>query len=174
MEFNKLVDFLSSRDSYVVILRGLSGSGKTTLANKLAAKLEKESKILSLDDFFTAETGEYRFDATKLQKAHDELLGRFLDELEEATPFIFVDSPAIRVFEIAPYVALASSYGHPHGIVTVHCDPWDAIRRNRKKITDTKILEQAQEMANQSFPTWWHRFEILNGNGNRSSKETLP
>ena len=58
----------------LILLRGLPGSGKTTLANiilQLPSNFNPE--ILSADDFFEGEDGEYNFDSTKIKEAHNYL-----------------------------------------------------------------------------------------------------
>lgn len=59
-----------------VILRGPSGSGKSTLAKRIIEDaLKKYGKeldfvVLSSDDFFLDERGEYKFSVRLLGKAH--------------------------------------------------------------------------------------------------------
>jgi len=47
------------------LVRGVSNSGKTTVAKQLA------SVCLAADDYFTDAFGNYNFDATKLNTAHE-------------------------------------------------------------------------------------------------------
>lgn len=62
----------------VIILRGTSGSGK----NFVADRLDLPNKVVvSADDYFTDEEGNYNFDADNLGNAHLQCKTRFLDAL---------------------------------------------------------------------------------------------
>lgn len=52
----------------LILIRGLPGSGKSTLAKQFASS-QLYTKHFEADMYFMKE-GEYRFDASKLQKAH--------------------------------------------------------------------------------------------------------
>ena len=52
----------------VVIIRGVSGSGKTTFARLIQ---DNYTEICCADDYFEDEEGNYNFDASKLNQAHE-------------------------------------------------------------------------------------------------------
>ncbi len=96
-------------------MRGIPGSGKTTRAKELALP----ENICSADDYFVdKETGEYKFQAHELGKAHQACLLKFVDlvhsyrrrELmtcgyEEFD--VVVDNTNLRKWEFDIYVKIA-------------------------------------------------------------------
>ena len=60
------MDNVNEAQGELILLRGLPGSGKTTLA-KIILQLRStdEPEVLSADDFFEGEEGDYNFDSTK-------------------------------------------------------------------------------------------------------------
>lgn len=119
----------------VYIMRGVSGSGKSTLANKLVGKT---GRIFSTDNYFVnAETGQYKFDPTKISENHSKNLNAFVTQLENSegtqTPLI-VDNTNMQQWEYAPYVEAARKYGWD--VEFAEIDP--------RKYTDADIKQLAK------------------------------
>lgn len=166
MEIKRLVEFLSEKERFALVLRGINGSGKTRLCSQIEASFAEQGKKIvriSVDNYFSR-GGKYLFDATRLNQAYDETFNQFLDSLDDPDiDLILVDNPNIRTHEISPYVTCASAFGVMNGVVTVHCDPQIACLRHGKKIQDSKIVDMHRELLAQEFPSRWHRFEVFNG-----------
>lgn len=88
------------------LIRGICGSGKSTFAKSLGI-----SHVEADMYFVDSETGEYKFDATKLKDAHEfcrkktELwMNKLLD--------IAVSNTFTQEWEMEPYYDLAKKYGY--------------------------------------------------------------
>lgn len=93
------------------ILRGLPGSGKSTLAKSLSNALTGH---IEADMFFVdKESGEYRFDPTKLEQAHKwckETVEKWMGP--HGLDTIIVSNTFNRERELTPYFELAEKYGY--------------------------------------------------------------
>lgn len=136
----------------LIILRGVSGSGKSTLAAELQYAFwcaDQTCSVFEADSYFYS-NGEYKFNAKELQKAHDWCLGcvdvamKFKD-----TNNIILSNTSTSEKEIAPYLALAESYGYTvvslvvenrHGNSSVHDVPQKTLERQARKIKDSLKL----------------------------------
>ena len=57
----------------LILLRGIPGSGKSTLGEIiLQCPGSSSPEVLSADNFFIDEKGDYNFDGSKLKQAHNE------------------------------------------------------------------------------------------------------
>lgn len=66
------MDRVNESQGELILLRGLPGSGKSTLAKViLQIRDSDEPEILSADDFFMDENGDYVFDSSKIKEAHN-------------------------------------------------------------------------------------------------------
>ncbi len=101
----------------LILLRGLPGSGKTTLAHIILehpAHLEQE--VLSIDDFFTNEYGEYNFDSTKLIEANAYCQFRCSERMREGKSRIVVANIFKEERDMEDYFMMAKKYKY-----RVHC-----------------------------------------------------
>ncbi|XP_022086198.1 uncharacterized protein LOC110976861 [Acanthaster planci] len=90
------------------LMRGCPGSGKSTLARTLVGN----GQILSTDDYFTREDGQYCFDITKLSEAHDWSHQRAKEAMESGVTPLVIDNTNIERWTMKPYVAMAVRYGY--------------------------------------------------------------
>lgn len=91
----------------MILMRGLPGSGKSTLAKKLAK--EFNAVIVSADDWFRSEDGQYIWDPSELRNAHKACKIR-VDDLLSAGVNVIVDNTNISEWEMAPYWGIAQLY----------------------------------------------------------------
>lgn len=89
----------------LIILRGATGSGKSTLAVRGLPGFV----CVSADDYFTDALGAYKFDGTKIQKAHDVCYQKVKRLLEEGKNVV-VDNTNIRLSELTRYFGLRATY----------------------------------------------------------------
>jgi predicted kinase len=92
------------------LLRGLPGSGKSTLAKSL------DGIHIETDQFFMV-GDEYRFDASKLNEAHNNCLTRvrahmYIYSSSERPQRLIVSNTFTREWEMKPYYDLAEKYGY--------------------------------------------------------------
>lgn len=87
------------------LIRGVSGSGKSYLAERLT------KANYSADDFFM-DDGEYKFDKSLIQEAHDYCQDEVRYAMEEKCPTIAVHNTFTRRWEMKPYYDLAKEYDY--------------------------------------------------------------
>ena len=92
----------------MVIVRGISGSGKSTLA----AELGKDGVILTTDDYFYDDKGNYNFDPKKLKHAHEWNQNRTEEVMQNGAPLVVIDNTNVKFWEMRFYVELAHKYGY--------------------------------------------------------------
>jgi predicted kinase len=94
----------------LILLRGLPGSGKSTLA-KLICNQHVEA------DMFFMEDGEYKFDPTKLKRAHEWCQNRVRVWMMSGYNVV-VSNTFTQEWEMEAYYKLAEQYGYQvHSIV---------------------------------------------------------
>ncbi len=133
----------------VIILRGISGSGKTTWI----AKNTPEAFVVSADHFFLDENNEYRYDATKLQEAHESCYRAFIEALTDKRPLIAVDNTNVALWEITPYNLAARAFGYDVEILTLSCPPELAISR-KQLVPENHVHRTAHRLTEETkrFP----------------------
>ena len=98
------------------IVRGLPGSGKSTFAEKLVGS---DFLVCEADKYFIdKETGEYKFDVSKIKDAHkycyDKVETYMKDSLVNDQWYrqIAVSNTFTQEWEMKPYFELAEKYGY--------------------------------------------------------------
>jgi uridine kinase len=84
----------------VYLIRGWSGSGKSTLALHLASALN--AVHCEADQYWYKPDGTYRFDATRLQAAHNYCYCKFLNALNNNSNVVVSDT-FIHLKDLRPY-----------------------------------------------------------------------
>jgi predicted kinase len=119
------------------LIRGVSGSGKTTFAETLDV-----SRVISADDYFVNDAGDYNFNPAKLKDAH-----AYCQRItEHAMRVLGVDLAVANTFtqewEMKPYFDLAEKYGYRvfsiivenrHGGESVHDVPIETLIKQRNR-----------------------------------------
>lgn len=120
------------------LLRGLPGSGKSTLAKSLGGEHFEA-------DMFFMKDGEYKFDGTKIKKAHEWCQAQTEHWMSVGRERIVVSNTFTEEWEMESYYKLAEKYGYRvyslivenrHGGESVHDVPAQAmdIMENRFEI----------------------------------------
>lgn len=127
----------------LILLRGLPGSGKTTLAHIILqhpAGLEQE--VLSADDFFENNEGEYNFDSTKIKEAHNYCQFRCSERMRQEKSRIVVANTFTQEWEMEEYFKMAERYNYRvhtivvenrHGNQNVHGVPEDKLQQMKER-----------------------------------------
>jgi predicted kinase len=136
-------------EKMLYIVRGIPGSGKSTFAKKLVGH---DFLVCEADKYFIdKETGEYKFDISKIKDAHkfcQDMVETYMKDSLLNDHFyteIAVSNTFTQEWELQPYYELAIKYGYyvtsiivenRHGGVNVHDCPEDKIElmRNRFEI----------------------------------------
>lgn len=141
----------------VTILVGIPGAGKSFAAKRLT----DEDLILSTDDFWIDDDGNYNFDPKRITEAHGWTFQRFLRALSAASadefPHIVIDNTNTTIAEIAPYYAAAQSFGADVKVLAILC-PWQvAAERQTHGLPGAKVYQMSLRLEEtlRSFPSWW-------------------
>jgi len=136
-------------EKMIYLVRGIPGSGKSTFAKKLVGD---DFLVCEADKYFIdKETGEYKFDVSKIKDAHkfcQDMVETYMKDSLLNDHFyteIAVSNTFTQEWELQPYYELAIKYGYyvtsiivenRHGGVNVHDCPEDKIElmRNRFEI----------------------------------------
>jgi predicted kinase len=119
----------------LILLRGLPGAGKSTLAKIILQIRETdEPEVLSADDFFINENGEYEFDSQKIKEAHQYCQFRCSERMRQQKVKIVVANTFTQEWEMKVYFDMAERYNYRvhtiivenrHGSENVHGVPKD-------------------------------------------------
>ncbi len=114
------------------IVRGVPGSGKSTFAKSLGCP------VFEADQYFVdSETGEYKFDPSKIKLAHNWCKLRVEHSMDDGLDKIGVSNTFTQEWEMESYFSLAENYGYSvfsiivenrHGGVNVHGVPEDKLQ----------------------------------------------
>jgi predicted kinase len=104
---------IKNENKNLILVRGLPGSGKTTFANLISAiDNGKKYPVISADDYFYDEDGNYNFDASKLGSAHGYCKYETQKQLKKGVKYVFVANTFTKKSEFGPYINLANQYGY--------------------------------------------------------------
>jgi len=137
------MDSANETQGELILLRGLPGSGKTTLA-KIILQLRStdEPEVLSADDFFEDNKGEYNFDPTKLKEAHNYCQFRCSERMRQQKAKIVVANTFTQEWEMDEYFKMAERYNYRvhtvivenrHGNENVHGVPEDKLQQMKNR-----------------------------------------
>lgn len=101
----------------MILIRGLPGSGKSTLAGILSEN--GKYPVFSIDDFFTDQSGNYKFEFDKNYLAYKVCLSGTEAAMKKNHHKIFVDNTFTMSWETEPYFKLAGKYNYRVFVVTV-------------------------------------------------------
>jgi len=142
----------------VVVLRGVPGSGKSTYI-KTNYPL---ASVCSADDFFLDKNGKYVWDPKKIDSAHSTCLRKFLHNLQSGLETVVVDNTNVRLWEIAPYVALAKAYGYEAKIIRINIPAKTAANRNVHGVPLATVNKMIKGFE-RALP-WWNE-EVIEAAG---------
>ena len=125
----------------LILVRGVSGSGKSTIA-----PMFENAVLVSTDDFFLDEYGEYIFDANSLVINHQfcQLAVRMM--MQDDEKLIVVHNTFTAVWEMDAYFDLAREHGYAvhtiivenrHGSKNVHDVPQDVVKAQKERFSVT-------------------------------------
>ena len=137
------MDTTQENQCELILLRGLPGSGKSTLAKTiLLVKYTTESDVLSADDFFINDRGDYEFDVPKIKEAHNYCQFRCSEKMRQQVKRIVVANTFTQEWEMEPYFKMAETYNYRvhtvivenrHGSENVHGVPDDKLQQMKDR-----------------------------------------
>ncbi len=144
----------------IYIMQGIPGSGKSRWVYNEMDRIDPDqiSTIYLSTDQLHMVGNEYRFDQTKLQEYHDQILRCYTEYVTTRPIYIttlFVDNTNISIAELSPFYRLAQAYGHKVEIIRIECDPKTAYMRNTHGVPPTTIYKMWRTMQREELPPWW-------------------
>ena len=125
------------------IIRGLPGSGKSTLAGIISETTGDHH--FEADMFFVDKRGNYRFDASKLRKAH-EWCQEEVRKVLASDMSVIVSNTFTTRWEMQPYLDMAEEfdvnvvvYECKNNFGSIHNTPEDAIERMRERWEEIEL-----------------------------------
>ena len=107
------MDITNETQGELILLRGLPGSGKTTLANIILQQPNNNpQEVLSTDDFFVADNGDYIFDGSKIKEAHNYCQFRCSERMRQGIARIVVANTFTQECEMYDYFKMAQRYNY--------------------------------------------------------------
>ena len=95
----------------LILLRGIPGSGKSSLGEIILRFPGSNSPdVLSADNFFIDDKGNYNFDATKLKQAHNECQLKCAERMRLEISRIVVANTFTEKWEMDTYYQMAERY----------------------------------------------------------------
>ena len=125
----------------LILVRGVSGAGKSTIA-----PMFKNDVLVSTDDFFLDEYGEYVFDANSLVINHQFCQIAVKMMMKDNEELIVVHNTFTADWEMDAYFDLAREHGYAvhtiivenrHGSKNVHDVPQDVIKAQKERFSVT-------------------------------------
>ena len=125
----------------LILVRGVSGAGKSTIA-----PMFKNAVLVSTDDFFLDEYGEYVFDANSLVINHQFCQIAVKMMMKDNEELIVVHNTFTADWEMDAYFDLAREHGYAvhtiivenrHGSKNVHDVPQDVIKAQKERFSVT-------------------------------------
>lgn len=105
---------MNSEEKYVgdlILLRGIPGSGKSTFGDVILRTTQSNiHDVLSADNFFIDEKGNYNFDSTKLKEAHNECQLKCAERMKMEFSKIVVANTFTEEWEMKVYFDIADRY----------------------------------------------------------------
>jgi predicted kinase len=122
----------------LILLRGVPGSGKSTFANVILQQPNNNpQEVLSADDFFVNNEGDYIFDDTKIKEAHNYCQFRCSERMRQEISRIVVANTFTQEWEMDIYYEMAKRYNYRvhsviienrHGNENIHGVPKDKLQ----------------------------------------------
>lgn len=124
--------------AHLVIIRGLPGSGKSTMAKEMCER-DRSLVHVETDMYFLDEGGKYRFNASKLSRAHlwcwNEVARHLGDDRD-----VIVSNTFSQLWEVQPYLDLCRDWGCGYTIIectgnfgSTHNVPETTIQRMKER-----------------------------------------
>jgi predicted kinase len=95
----------------LILLRGIPGSGKTTLGELILQSPSNETPdVISADDYFIDELGNYKYDVNKIKEAHNDCQVRCANKMKLESAKIIVANTFTQEWEMEKYYEMAERY----------------------------------------------------------------
>ena len=138
----------------VIIMRGISGAGKSTYAKNNFPN----AVVCSADTYFIKDG----YDRSKIGEAHKQCFKEFMDAISILNAdCIVIDNTNSQLWEMSPYIAVATFFGYNFEIIEVKQDPDICFARGLHGVPLKKIHDMAKRFQ-KCFP-WWNSRVVESG-----------
>jgi predicted kinase len=127
----------------LILLRGLPGAGKTTLGEvMLQSNQVTRPDVISADNYFMDDKGNYNFDPTKLKEAHNNCQQICADRMRLEFSKVVVANTFTEEWEMKPYFEMAERYNYRihtiivenrHGGENIHGVPKEKLQQMKDR-----------------------------------------
>jgi uridine kinase len=127
----------------LILLRGLPGAGKTTLGEvMLQSNQGNRPDVISADNYFMDDKGNYNFDPTKLKEAHNNCQQICADRMRLEFSKVVVANTFTEEWEMKPYFEMAERYNYRihtiivenrHGGENIHGVPKEKLQQMKDR-----------------------------------------
>lgn len=123
----------------LILLRGLPGSGKSTLGKTILRCVSCDvPDVISADDYFVDEKGNYNFDSSKLKEAHSDCQIRCANKMKNEFSRVVVANTFTQKWEMDIYFEMAERYNYMvHSVIVENRHG----SKNIHNVPDKKIEE---------------------------------
>ncbi len=104
-------------NQHLILLRGLPGAGKTAFAQLISEN--NTYPFYSVDDYFTDETGKYKFEFSENYKAYAQCLSHTEQAISSGVQKVIVHNTFTMDWELEPYFKIAKKYDCNLFVLTV-------------------------------------------------------
>ena len=117
--------YITLTEKSLIILRGLSGSGKSFISKYLDALAKDKgltSVICSSNKYFIdSDTGVYKFEDSKISRAHSECMLTVIKAFNAKTQCIIIDNTHSKSWEFQNYIELAKLFRYTYRVLEINC-----------------------------------------------------
>jgi uridine kinase len=127
----------------LILLRGLPGSGKTTLGEVILHSTQgTKPDVISADNYFIDDKGNYNFDPTKLKEAHNNCQQICAERMRLEFSKVVVANTFTEEWEMKPYFDMAERYKYRihtiivenrHGSKNIHGVPSEKLQQMKDR-----------------------------------------
>ena len=127
----------------LILLRGLPGSGKTTLGEVILHSTQgSKPDVISADNYFIDDKGNYNFDSTKLKEAHNNCQQICAERMRLEFSKVVVANTFTEEWEMKPYFDMAERYKYRihtiivenrHGSKNIHGVPDEKLQQMKDR-----------------------------------------
>jgi predicted kinase len=127
----------------LILLRGLPGAGKTTLAEVILQSSQGvRPDVISADNYFMDDKGNYNFDVSKIKETHNSCQQICAERMRLEFSKVVVANTFTEQWEMEPYFEMAERYNYRvHSVIienrhdgkNIHNVPEDKLKQMKNR-----------------------------------------
>lgn len=108
--------------------------------------------------------GEYRFDFTQIQEAHNACWRAFYEAMQRGDKLVVVDNTNTSNDLVGAYWSPAVATGYEVEIVQLTCSHDTAVSRCQRDTPPEVILQQHEQLMSCPLPPYWKNYRYVSTN----------